>query len=95
MKEENNNLQKEDISFILLTHKDFLENIKGNEFNTYAKLVTISKVNLNMGGTNRDMERYLYEENLREELERLRNEGVKIPGIRTVETHIKKYLKYQ
>ena len=93
MKEENNNLQKEDISFILLTHKDFLENIKGNEFNTYAKLVTISKVNLNMGGTNRDMERYLYEENLREELERLRNEGVKIPGIRTVETHIKKISK--
>ena len=45
MKEENNNLQKEDISFILLTHKDFLENIKGAEFNTYAKLITISKIN--------------------------------------------------
>ena len=91
--EENNKLQKEDISFILLTHKDFLENIKGSEFNTYAKLITISKVNPNMGGTNRDMERYLYEEKLIEELERLRNEGVKIPGIRTIETHIKKISK--
>ena len=93
MEEKNNNLQKEDISFILLTHKDFLENIKGSEFNTYAKLVTISKVNLNMGGTNRDMERFLYEENLREELEKLKKEGVKIPGVRTIETHIKKLSK--
>lgn len=78
--------KKEKTHEILPTHKSVMTNITNKEYKTVATLVHVS--NYNKEGE--QMEAYVYEKDLEEKLNELKEEGAKVPSMKTVKRHIKK-----
>ena len=70
---------------ILPTHKEIMTNTSAKEYKTLGMI--ISKSNFNKEGEK--MEAYIYEKDLKNKLDELKAEGIKIPSMKTIKRHIK------